>query len=82
MAKFPAPPVDTNFETKGQPLPSFPWEQWFQAISAFLSAPQVPQTTPATSVAAGVPGSITFDANFLYVCVAKNIWRRVALSSF
>jgi hypothetical protein len=39
-------------------------------------------TTPASSSAACTTGQFTDDANFHYVCVATNTWKRVALSSF
>ncbi len=34
--------------------------------------------TPASSTAAGAVGEICWDANYIYVCVATNTWRRVA----
>ena len=37
---------------------------------------------PGSSAATGVSGSIAFDASFLYLCVAANTWRRVALAAF
>ena len=30
----------------------------------------------------GVQGQATFDANYLYLCTATNVWKRVALTSF
>lgn len=38
--------------------------------------------TPASSSAACTAGQFTDDANFHYVCVSSNVWKRVALSSF
>ena len=38
--------------------------------------------TPASSSAPCVAGQIGADANYLYVCVATNRWKRSALSSF
>jgi len=38
--------------------------------------------TPASSSAACTAGQFTDDANYHYVCVATNTWKRVALSSF
>lgn len=35
-----------------------------------------------TGTSTGTPGMIARDANFLYVCTATNVWRRVALSAF
>jgi hypothetical protein len=39
-------------------------------------------TTPASSSAACSAGDFTDDANYHYVCVAANTWKRVALSTF
>jgi hypothetical protein len=38
--------------------------------------------TPASSGAAGVTGTISWDANFIYVCVAANTWKRTAISTW
>ena len=38
--------------------------------------------TPASSSAACTTGMIQWDANFVYVCVATNTWKRSGLSSF
>ena len=37
---------------------------------------------PASSGSPGVPGSIIYDIDFLYVCVANNTWKRVAISTW
>ncbi|WP_375283439.1 hypothetical protein [Sphingobium yanoikuyae] len=37
---------------------------------------------PASSTAPGTAGTITADANHIYVCVADNQWKRAALSTF
>jgi len=81
MSKFAAPPVRTELVGKTD-SPTYPWERWFQAITDFLSAPQIPNTPPTNSGAVGVPGTIVYDANFIYVCVAKNQWKRAALTAF
>jgi len=36
-------------------------------------------TAPASSAAAGIIGEIRYDANYMYVCVATNTWKRSAL---
>ena len=41
-----------------------------------------PLTTPSSSSATGVAGTIEWDANFIYVCTATNTWKRVALTTF
>lgn len=37
---------------------------------------------PNSSGAYGVAGSITWDANYFYVCVAANTWKRVGLTTW
>ena len=34
--------------------------------------------TPASASATGVAGTITWDANYIYCCIATDTWRRVA----
>jgi hypothetical protein len=38
--------------------------------------------TPASAAAAGEAGQIAWDANFVYVCVATNTWKRVAIATW
>ena len=37
---------------------------------------------PASASANGFKGEIRYDSNYIYVCVADNTWKRVALSSW
>ena len=37
---------------------------------------------PASATASGVAGARAYDASWLYICVATNTWRRVALASW
>ena len=39
-------------------------------------------STPSSAGDFGVPGEIRWDANYIYVCVSMNTWKRVALSSW
>jgi hypothetical protein len=39
-------------------------------------------TPPLTSSGDGTAGSIRYDTGFVYVCVATNTWKRIALSDF
>ena len=41
-----------------------------------------PGTVPATTSTTGVVGQVTFDTDFIYVCIATNQWRRTALSAW
>ncbi len=38
--------------------------------------------TPASAGAAGVAGTIAWDADYIYVCTATNTWERVAIASW
>lgn len=40
------------------------------------------QAVPVTATSAGRKGDNAFDANYFYVCVATNTWKRVALSTW
>ena len=39
-------------------------------------------TVPGTAGAAGNPGQIAWDADYIYVCVASNSWKRVAIAAW
>lgn len=41
-----------------------------------------PNGTPASASASGVAGTIQYDANYIYVCVATNTWKRVAIATW
>lgn len=41
-----------------------------------------PLMTPASSSATGKVGSVVWDANYVYVCTASNVWKRAALSTW
>jgi hypothetical protein len=42
----------------------------------------IPGSTPASAGAAGVAGTVTWDASFIYVCTATNTWKRVAIATW
>ena len=44
------------------------------ALSAF---PTVPTATPASQTATGVAGQVQYDANYLYLAIGANDWRRI-----
>jgi hypothetical protein len=37
---------------------------------------------PLTGTSIGVAGSMSYDSNYLYVCVSNNEWKRANLVSF
>ena len=58
-------------------------QKWFtEAQQAINGTVQLTATIPANSGAKGQPGTIAFDANWLYVCVGLNTWVRAALNAF
>lgn len=38
--------------------------------------------TPASASATGTTGEICWDSNYIYVCIATNTWKRVAISTW
>jgi hypothetical protein len=45
-------------------------------------SPNVLHNPPISSNSSGLPGQMSYDSSFLYVCIAPDSWKRVALSSF
>ena len=56
----------------------------FNALKAFVlsGGSVIFVTPPSSSSSTGTPGQLAFDTNYLYVCVAVNTWRRVAVGTF
>lgn len=50
--------------------------------AAYGMATSLSAGTPASSGAAGTAGQVLYDADYVYVCVAANTWKRVALTTF
>lgn len=42
----------------------------------------VSNTAPSTSSSSGQPGTIAYDADYLYICVSANTWKRVAVATW
>ena len=42
----------------------------------------IPNHTPSSASDTGIAGQICYDANYIYVCIATNTWKRVAISSW
>jgi hypothetical protein len=79
LQKFqPAPIEQQTLLDKGGTLSSA-WSKWFRLVSPRLTQPVVSATPTATGP--GLPGQIAFDSNFLYICVATNVWKKIGLSS-
>ena len=39
-------------------------------------------SAPATATSTGTAGTIAYDSGYLYVCVATNSWKRVAIAAW
>lgn len=55
------------------------------SVNGVVSAPngiRIPNGTPASASSACPASALVYDANFLYVCVATNTWKRAALSTW
>lgn len=82
MSKFqPLPPRQQKFfEGEGDTM-SRQWYQWFLLVQNFFSLlGGLP--APTSSTGAGTPGQYAYDANFLYLCIATNSWKRIPLLAF
>lgn len=57
---------------------SWQWLQWFFQLGNTVKVVEV----PASATAKGTPGQIAVNADWLYVCVAANKWKRIPLVAF
>lgn len=39
-------------------------------------------STPASASAAGTAGQISWDANYIYICISTNTWKRAAVATW
>lgn len=60
------------------------WENMFHSIPKESNPCTMVEvvTVPASSVSDGTVGDVAIDSDYLYVCIATNSWKRVALSTF
>lgn len=47
-----------------------------------VTATKVSDAVPVSATSSGSAGQIAYDANFIYVCVATNTWKRTALTTW
>lgn len=52
------------------------------AETEFTGALRIPQGTPASASSPGARGQIVHDADYIYICVAANTWKRTALTTW
>lgn len=51
-------------------------------VNIFAANLSLSTSVPANSSANGVAGTVRYDSDYFYVCVANNTWKRVALTSW
>ena len=39
-------------------------------------------SAPSTASSNGTAGTIAYDSNYIYICIATNTWKRVAIGSW
>ena len=71
MARINSYPLDATIQDK---------DAWIGSDSVTRATKQY--TAPASATATGTLGSIKFTADHIYVCVATNTWKRVAIATF
>lgn len=54
----------------------------YQALLALADGTLDLAPVPATATSAGTAGQVACSATFLYVCIATDTWRRVAVAAF
>ena len=42
----------------------------------------ITSSVPATATSVGTAGTLAYDSSYLYVCVATNTWKRVAIATW
>lgn len=50
--------------------------------ATFAGDVSVPTKTPASASATGTTGTISWDANYIYICTATDTWKRVAIATW
>ena len=51
-------------------------------VVTMAASPIIPTATPANAGAAGVAGTVAWDASYIYVCSASNTWLRAAIATW
>jgi hypothetical protein len=42
----------------------------------------ISNSAPANSTSNGIPGTISYDSSYVYVCVSNNVWKRATLNTW
>jgi hypothetical protein len=86
--KFQPPPIQGQKFVEEDGHPTDPLRKWLELIPPAVTSPANSGSVPAMALdptgvkSQGIAGQMATDGNFLYVCVGKNSWKRVALGAF
>lgn len=53
-----------------------------QRVGGAITAAKPSASAPATASDTGTPGQTAYDADYFYVCVATDTWKRVAIATW
>ena len=81
MARINSYPLDATIQDKDAWIGSDSVTRATKQYTAAAVAKYL-NTAPASATATGTLGSIKFTADHIYVCVATNTWKRVAIATF
>lgn len=54
----------------------------YNAVTGLWENKQLMVTVPATATATGIVGQFAQDSTYLYICIATNTWKRVAIATW
>lgn len=52
------------------------------ALGSPVPVPLITNATPSSATDTGIKGQVAWDSSYIYVCVATDVWKRTALSSW
>ena len=61
---------------------SVTYAQLGSVFQADTTGIRISSAAPASAAATGIAGTVTWDSSYIYVCVATNTWKRVAISTW
>lgn len=78
------PVVDGTDSTGVNLVYKFDQNKWKFSNDAIVQMNNLVTTSnpPASASATGDAGTITWDSNYIYICVAANTWKRVAIATW
>ncbi len=73
---------NTNQSRRGGRPIIRPLKVEFLAIAGGGGATTASSSAPSTATSTGTAGTIAYDADYIYVCVATNSWKRASLTTW